>query len=429
MHAMHKSNCGVHLWKTICENDSFFGLYFSSDFCKMTMKKTFLIFNWFVVYNSFQKRNQREIYIFDEKNIKREKFLCKNEHSNDSKKTFNVRTAVHKHCWSNFHRKIMFFIWFLQNENEKNNSAIQLLLTIFRKRNQFVDLYFQWKKHQTISLKRFIRVNSFRSIKFSNQVSEKNRSNATSRHFDRITNRKSSVHSIVRSWMQFFWHQKTISSMHLIVRSQMQSLWHHIFDAQPTSFNSRQTDNRQRASDDIDIRCSSLTIRQSSACIWPFHGRVQQFGNQTTASASDGIDIRCSSDNQTIVSASNLIAIGCSNLGINCLSSNRDGAGCSSISDIKTISPVHLIVSRSNAAVLTSHSTASAFDGIGIRCSPDNQTVVRTSDCFTIECSIFGINSLSAHSLVAALHSFDHFFTSSRTVDWLSYTFIWSNFF
>ena len=156
------------------------------------------------------------------------KLLCKNKHSNDSKKTFNVQTAVHKHCWSNFHRKIIFFIWFLQNKNEKNNSAIQLLLTIFRKRNQFVDLYSQWKKHQTISLKRFIRVNSFCFIKFSSQVSEKNRSNATNWHFDRITNRKLSMHSIVWSQMQFFWHQKTISSMHSIVRNRMQPFWHHI---------------------------------------------------------------------------------------------------------------------------------------------------------------------------------------------------------
>ena len=78
---------------------------------------------------------------------------------------------------------------------------------------------------------------------------------------------------------------------------------------------------------------------------------------------------------------------------------------------LKTTSPVHLIVSRSDAAVLISHSTASASDGIDIRCSFDIK-----------------INSLPAHNLIAASHSFDHFLMSLGTVDRPSYSFIWSNF-
>ena len=131
INVMHKSNCGVYLWKTICENDSFFELYFSYDFCKMKMKKTFLIFNWFVVYNSFRKRNQREIYIFDEKNIKREKFCVK---TSCFERLKNV-SAQRSNCCSQilsieFVFRVIFFIWFLQNENGESNSAIQLLLTI-----------------------------------------------------------------------------------------------------------------------------------------------------------------------------------------------------------------------------------------------------------------------------------------------------------
>ena len=107
----------------------------------------------------------------------------------------------------------------------------------------------------------------------------------------------------------------------------------------------------------------------------------------------------------------------------------------------KTISSMHLIVrsqmqplwhhtfdAQSTSFSPLQHSTANAFDDIDIRCSPDNQTAVKASDRFTIECSISGINSLPAHSSIAASHSFDHFLTSSRTVDRLPYTFISSSF-
>ena len=73
------------------------------------------------------------IYFFNEKHIQRQKRLCKNEHSNDLKKTFNVRTGVYKRCWIKFVFRVIFFIWFLQNEDEKNNSTIQLLLYDFLK--------------------------------------------------------------------------------------------------------------------------------------------------------------------------------------------------------------------------------------------------------------------------------------------------------
>ena len=133
---------------------------------------------------------------------------------------------------------------------------------------------------------------------------------------------------------------QTTSSVHLIVRDQMQPLWHR--------------DNRQRASDDIDIRCSSLAIRQP-----PVH-----------------------------------------------LTSSRSNAA------IWALTASHLIALRLNAACLTSHSIVSASDGIDIRCS-----------IFDIK-----INSLSAHSLIAAPHLFNYFFTLSGAVERLSYTFIWSNF-
>ena len=65
-------------------------------------------------------------------------------------------------------------------------------------------------------------------------------------------------------------------------------------------------------------------------------------------------------DNQITVSASNFIAIECSNLDINCLSFDRGGVGFN-VSDIETI--------------------VSASDNIDIRCSPDNFINKQLSAC------------------------------------------------
>ena len=140
-------------------------------------------------------------------------------------------------------------------------------------------------------------------------------------------------------------------------------------------------------------RCSQLTAtdfrnRQSSACIWSFHDRVQQ------------------SDNQTIVSASNFIAIECSNLDINCLSFDRGGAGCN-FSDTRQL-PVHLTVSQSGAAILTSQTTSPVH------------LIVSRSDAAILTSQTTAPVHLIVSSLGAAFltsHSFDHFFTSSGIVD------------
>ena len=106
------------------------------------------------------------------------------------------------------------------------------------------------------------------------------------------------------------------------------------------------------------------------------------------------------SDNQTIVSAFNLIAIKCSNSSINCLLSNCDEVKCN-ISDIKTIVSVHLTVLRSSAACLTSHLIVSASDNISIRCS------------------IFDIKSTICLFIVQQQHYIysNDFFTSLKIVD------------
>ena len=113
------------------------------------------------------------IYSFNEKHIQRQKRLCKNEHSNDSKKTFNVRTAVHKRCWIEFVFWIIFFIWFLQNKDEKNNSTIQLLLYNFLKAKSRNDLFFQIKSTFNDFIKTF-HTNQFISLYqvFCSQISK-----------------------------------------------------------------------------------------------------------------------------------------------------------------------------------------------------------------------------------------------------------------
>ena len=160
-----------NLWKRF-----FRKLYSSSDFCRMTMKKTFLIFNWFVVYNSFRKRNQREIYFFKWKNIKREKFLCKNElfriqHSNDCSKTLLN--------WIRFSNYIFQII-----KMKKTILRFQFSLTIIWEQNRRSN--FSWRKN----IKRFhLNVSyesTFRFIKFfSSQVNE-NSIKCKNRHFDRV---------------------------------------------------------------------------------------------------------------------------------------------------------------------------------------------------------------------------------------------------
>ena len=139
--------------------------------------------------------------------------------------------------------------------------------------------------------------------------------------------------------------------------------------------------------------------------------------------------------------AFNLIAIECNNSNINCLSFNRNEIECS-MSDItfnhqciwwhrhqmqlwqffQTIVSVHLILSRSNVTIRTS----TVFHLIAMKLSAACLTlhsIISAFDDIDIKCSIFDIkiNNLSAHNSITASHSFDHFFTSSRTVDQLLY--------
>ena len=126
------------------------------------------------------------------------------------------------------------------------------------------------------------------------------------------------------------------------------------------------TDNRQRASDCITIECSSPDItflthsqhhlvrvnRQPSACIWPFHDRMQQ------------------PDNQTIPPVH--------------LTSSRSDAGT------RTSTAFHLIALRPGAAILTSrqppvHLMTSASDAALTTSLTDNSQ--RASDRFTVGCS------------------------------------------
>ena len=399
-----------NLWKRF-----FRRLYSSSDFCRMKMRRTFFIFNWFVVYNSFRKRGQREIYIFDEKNIKRGRFLCKNElfriqHSNDCSKTLLNRIRFSGYIFQVMRMRgaiLRFnFRW-----RSFENGVEGLTLHDERASN---DLIWTFHTSQHFALSSFLVVKSARtrsSAEIGISIEQSIVCFAVSQSVCNISKHQTFCLRQQTTVESKHFEKQTKSSVHLIVRGQVQPLWHR--------------DNRQRASDDIGIGCSisafiaedvwstSFRNRQSPACIWPFHGRMQQSDNQTIASAFDSIAIRCSTS------------------GINRHSSDRGGAGCN-VSDITDNcqciwwhrhqmqfwqfhrqSSVHLMLSASGAACLASHSTASASDGIGIRCS--NVLTSKSTACLL-------------HSLIAASHSFDHFSTSSGTVDRSSYTFIWSSF-
>ena len=226
--------------------------------------------------------------------------------------------------------------------------------------------------------------------------------------FDRIYER-------VLAWIFSQRNIQTISSVHLIVQNQMQFFWHHKQSSVhsmtlTSSATSRHHSEWRCISNGLllfqfhrEWRCSQLTAtdfrhRQSLACIWSFHDRMQQSDNQTTLSvhlivrnqmqSSDITDnfvsasdrsrssaVFLTSDN--IVSAFNFIAIECSNSGINVLSFDRGEVGCSNvlISDNRQSiwsfhdrmqqfwhhiqSSVHLIISASDAVLTISSKQSS----------------------------------------------------------------------
>ena len=133
-------------------------------------------------------------------------------------------------------------------------------------------------------------------------------------------------------------------------------------------------------------------------------------------------------DNQTTASAFNLIAIECSNLGINCLSSDRGGAGCNAAWHRNNRQCIWWHRHQMQPWQSDNRQRIWSFHG-RVQQFWHQNNLVSASDRFTVGCSISDINSLPAHSSVAASHSFDHFFTLSGTIDRLSYTFIWSSFF
>ena len=81
------------------------------------------------------------------------------------KKTFNVQTAVHKHCWIS--TVAVRFFWKQSHEN-----------LFFQMKNTFNDFIKTFHTNQFISLHQIFR----------SQVNEINRSNATNWHFDWIIN-------------------------------------------------------------------------------------------------------------------------------------------------------------------------------------------------------------------------------------------------
>ena len=310
------------------------------------------------------------------------------------KKTFNVRccsqTLLNQIRFSNYTFHLISAEW--RWRRQLNDSTV--VVRFFE--NEITKVYFfRWKTHSTISLKRFIRINSFRSIKFPVVKSARTRLNATNRHFDRVNSlpvlslgskqQNRQLRQCIWSFgvrCSFFGIKSTVCSPYSLtasVSSRKTSDQRNFatdnrqrasdrFTVGCSSLASRQfrqctrwhrhrvqswqSDNRQRASDDIGIGCSSLTIRQLRQCIWLSEVRCSLSGIETTvsvhlmASASDAAvwqsdnfasasDASASSavflTSDNTASASNLIAIGCSNSGINCLSSDRDGAGCSNV--------------------------------------------------------------------------------------------------
>ena len=196
-----------------------------------------------------------------------------------------------------------------------------------------------------------------------------------------------------------------------------------------------------------DIWSTNFRNRQLSACIWPLHGRMQQFDNQTTSSmhlmhqhrvqSSDIINnfvnaFNCLKSDAvflTLKQSSMHLMTSTSNAVLTIFWNNRQCIWwhrhqMQLWQFFQTIVSVHLILSRLNAAIQTS--TASHL--IAMKLSAACLTSYSIVD--TIRCSIFDIKLTVClfHSLIAASHLFDHFFTSSKIVDRFLYTFIWSSF-
>ena len=260
---------------------------------------------------------------------------------------------------------------------------------------------------------------------------------------------KSSMHSIVRDRMQFFWHQttsltaflisfstfrwrhqlkicsffnlitsttknrqcirwfqhrmqfstfhrerhlingfsqQTIVNVHLIVSQSNAAVWQsnnfaNAFDRSRSNAIIWHQQTMVSAFDDIDIRCSfdNFINKQSPACIWPFHGRMQPFWHHIQPSV------------HLMTSASNAaLAI--------------------------RQSSVHLTLSRSDAAFRTS--IATHLIAVGLSATVWHRDNRQCIWWHRHQMQHFGITFIWTISL-----------RHRRTVDRLLYTFIWSNFF
>ena len=125
------------------------------------------------------------------------------------------------------------------------------------------------------------------------------------------------------------------------------------------------TDNRQRASNRFTIECSSFDILFNRQCIWC-------------------ISIKCSH----LTSTNNFVS-----------ASDRSKSNAV-IWHQQTILPVHLMTSTSDAAVLTSYSIANAFNFIAIECSNLNINCL-SSDRFEMKCNSLTSKQSSVHLMTS----------------------------
>ena len=104
INVMHKLNCGVYLWKTICENDFFENYIFHLISAKWRWKKHF----WFSIDLLFITVFENEIsakFIFSNEKTSNVKNFCVKMNCFE----FNIQTIVQKHCWIEFVFRIIFF--------------------------------------------------------------------------------------------------------------------------------------------------------------------------------------------------------------------------------------------------------------------------------------------------------------------------------
>ena len=289
------------------------------------------------------------------------------------------------------------------------------------------DLFFQIKDTFNDFTRTFHTSQFISSYQVScSQVSEINQSNATNRHFDRTVNSLFCSQSVSLQLQQasdvsFASTDNRETSTLRKNRQNRQYIWRFQHRVQFSTFHHERRLINEFSQQTI-VSVHSIVSR-SNAAIWQADNFVNAF---------DDIDIECSSDNQIIVSAfdrsksdavfltsnntasaSNLIAIKCSNLSINRLSSDRGRAGCSNVFDTRQ-SSVHLMASTSHAALTTSSRQPSAcirsFHGrvqhVWHHIQPPVHLMVSASGAAFLASKS---TACLPHNLIAASHSFKRF--------------------